>query len=63
MSDLAMEAGEVGGIVTFSALAAKSTGHCELQPLLMFMAIHSRDARPWLLDLVKPPFMFLSVLP
>lgn len=57
-----MEAGEVGSIVTFSALAAKSIEHCELQPLLMFMAIHSRTAGLCLLDLVKPPFIFLSVL-
>lgn len=63
MSDLVMEAGEVGSIVTFSALVAKSIRYCELQPLLMFMAIHSRAARLCLPDLVKPPFVFLSVLP
>lgn len=59
LSDLAMEASEVGGFVTFSALAAKSIRHCELQPLLMLIAIQSRAARPCLLDLVKPPFMLL----
>ena len=62
LSDLAVEAGEAGSIVPFSALAAKSIRHCELQSLLMFMAIHSRAARLCLLDLAKPLFMLLSVL-